>query len=172
MNEVNYAVVSAFERSKDLEKKHMSTRSFTILLVAVFFVILMAGLAGGATVYSSIADAQISNNDIYKRSGLVANAVHSNDSLFSLTQGEGPEGPALVMVSATDNGTYETRLYLYRGHIMEEYAVPDSPYKPSTATVLFDSNMFDFSFDGKLLTITTDKGSCDIAMRSRQGGSL
>ena len=172
MSQINYAVVSAFERSKEIDEKHVSTRSFTMLLMAVFFVILMVGLAGGATMYSKITDTQVRNNGTYLLSGLIANTVHANDTLFSLAEGEGPEGPALVMVKAGDDATYETRLYLYKGHVMEEYAAPGAPYNPSTATVLFDSGTFDFSFSGKLLTITTDDGTCDVALRSRQGGGL
>ena len=172
MNEINYAVVSAFERSKDIEEKHMSSRAFTTLLMAVFFIILMIGLAGGATMYSSITDTQVRNSNIYQQAGLIANTVHANDTLFSLAKGEGPEGASLVMVEATDDGTYETRLYLYKGHVMEEFALADKPYNPSKATVLFDSDTFEFSLEGKLLTITTDTGTCDITMRSRQGSSL
>ena len=169
---INYAVVSAFERAKDSTQKHASARVFTVLLMAVFFIALMAGLAGGAAMYRTISATQVQNNDIHLQAGLIANTVHSNDALFAVEEGEGPEGRALVLVEALDSGTYETRLYLYRGHVMQEYAVANRPYNPTYATALFESSVFEFSFDGKMLTITTDKGSCDVTLRSRQGGSL
>ena len=172
MSEINYAVVAAFERVKHIDDKRTPLRAFTLLLMVVFFVILMGGLAGGASMYSSIARTQAHNNDLYQQSGLIVNTVRTNDKLYSLEKGEGPEGPALVLVKTVDGESYETRLYLYRGHVMEEYAVAGSPYNTSTATVLFDSNTFDFSFDGSLLSVTTDFGTSDVALRSRQGGRL
>ena len=172
MNEINYAVVSAFERVKHIDDKRAPVRVFTLLLIVVFFIILMGGLAGGASMYSSITNIQSHNNELYQQSGLIANAVRTNDKLYSITQGEGPEGPALVLVKVIDGESYETRLYLYRGHVMEEYAMAGSPYKTSAATVLFDSKTFDFSFDGKLLSVTTDFGTSEVALRSRQGDGL
>lgn len=170
--DINYAVVSAFERSKEVENKPVTTRLFTVLLMAVFFIALMAGLAGGAVMYRSISATQADNNDIHLQAGLIANTVHANDEMYAVEEGEGPEGRALVLIESLDSGAYETRLYEYHGHVMQEYAVAGRPYNPTNATVLFESDTFEFSFDGKLLTITTDKGSCDIALRSRQGGSL
>ena len=169
---INYSVVSAFERSKEPEGKRSSSRMFLVVLMAVFFIALMAGLAGGATMYRSIVETQAENNDIHMQSGLIANTVHANDALFGVEEGEGPEGRSLVLVEALDSGTYETRLYLYQGHVMQEYAVSGKEYKPTTATPLFESSTFDFSFDGKMVTVTTDKGSCSIALRSRQGSGL
>lgn len=169
---INYAVVSAFERSKDEKKPNGSARAFTVLLMAVFFIALMAGLAGGATMYRSIYETQAHTDDVHLQAGLIANTVHVNDSLSAVGEGEGPEGRALVLVETLDSGTYETRLYLYKGQMMQEYAISGRDYNPTTATPLFKTNTFEFSFDGELLTITTDKGTCDVAMRSRQGGAL
>lgn len=169
---INYAVVSAFERSKDAKRPDTSARTFTVLLMAVFFIALMAGLAFGAVMYRSVYGAQMHNDDVHLQAGLVANAVHANDALDAVTEDQGPEGRALVLVERLESGTYETRLYLYEGHLMQEYAVSGRPYNPITATPLFDTGTFEFSFDGKLLTITTDKGTCDVALRSPQGGAL
>ena len=47
--DIDYAIVQAFERSKREERKAGSGRTFTIILMAVFFVVLMVGLATGVT---------------------------------------------------------------------------------------------------------------------------
>ena len=172
MNEINYAAVAAFERVKAIDEKRSPARVFAPLLIAVVFVILMGGLASGATMYSSIVDIQSRNNDAYQLSGLIANVVRANDELYSLEEGEGPEGRALVLVKKIGDESYETRLYLYHGRLMEEYAMVGSPYSSSTATGLFNTETFDFSFDGKLLSVTTDAGACEFTLRSRQAGSL
>lgn len=169
---INYAFVSSFERTKDSKPRRFTTRTFVILLMAVFFIVLMIGLAGGAVMYQKISGAQIANNNVHLQSGLIANTVHVNDAYHSVEEAEGPEGRALVLVESLEIGDFETRLYLSQGRLMQEYAVAGNPFNPITATPLFDTDSFDFSFDGKLLTITTDKGTCNVALRCKQGGAL
>ena len=77
-----------------------------------------------------------------------------------------------MLVENIDGNSYETRIYRFEGHIVQEYAISGKEYAPTRATELFESNTFDFSLDGQLLTITTDQGSFDIALRSQQRGDL
>lgn len=170
---INYAIVSAFERSKEQgAKKSSSSRLFAVVLMCVFFIALMAALAAGVIVYKHVADTQKQVNVTHLQSGLVANIVHGNDNLNSVTEGEGPQGKALVLVETINGGQYETRVYQYNGAIVQEYAISGRDYAPERATRLFESNTFDFSFDGELLTITTDQGPVSVALRSGQGGAL
>ncbi len=170
---INYAIVSAFERSKDEGKTNRSsTRLFTILLIGVFFMALMGGLASGVLMYKHVSDVQANVDDMHLQSGLLANVIHVNDSVFSVSKGEGPEGASLVLVEEINGNAYETRIYQYRGYIVQEYAVGGREYAPGRATRLFESQTFDFQFDGELLTMTTDQGTFDVALRSWQGGDL
>lgn len=169
---INYAVVSAFERSKEQVRKRSSSRLFTVALMCVFFIALMGGLGAGASIYRSVVDVKAYTDEVHVQSGLMANTVHVNDAVYAVERGEGPEGPSLVLVEALETGTYETRIYHYRGTVLQEYAIAGREYNPTSATPLFKSETFDFSFDGKLLTITTDQGSLDVALRSKQGGAL
>ena len=168
--DINYAVVSAFERSKRSTRKEASSRTFTIALMAVFFVALMAGLAAGVSIYRSVAQVQQSANEMRLESGLLANSVHVADAADAVEEGAGPEGKALVLVEHLDSGTYETRIYQYQGQIVQEYAIQGREYAPDRAQVLTDSATFDFSYEAGLLTVTTDQGSFDVALRSDQGG--
>lgn len=169
---INYALVSAFERSKKPEKHRPPARLFTLLLMAVFFIALMGGLAAGAGIYSSVEQVKTHTDDVHVQAGFLSNAVHVNDSVDAIERGEGPEGPSLVLVETIGKWTYETRLYRYDGVIYNEYAISGRAYNPSSATPLFESETFEFDFDGKLLTMTTDKGTLQVALRSRQGGAL
>ena len=170
---INYAIVQAFERSKEQgEKQRSSSRLFVVILMCVFFVALMGGLASGVVMYKHVADVQEQVNESHLQSGLMANIVHVNDVLYSVTSGEGPEGDALVLVEEINGTAYETRIYQYNGAIMQEYAISGRDYAPMRATHLLDSQTFDFSFDGETLTITTDQGPVSVTLRSRQGGSL
>lgn len=168
---VNYALVSAFERSKKPETHRAPAKLFTLALMAVFFIVLMGGLAAGANVYSSVVQAQSHDDDVHLQSGLLANTVHANDAVQAVQRGDGPEGPALVLVETLEYGTYETRVYQHEGSIVVEYAIAGRPYNPANATRLFESATFDFAFDGELLTVKTDKGTLAVALRSTQEGA-
>ena len=170
--DINYAVVSAFERSKRTTRKEASSRTFTIALMAVFFVALMAGLAAGVSIYRSVAQVQQSANDMRLESGLLANSVHVADAADAVAVGQGPEGKALVLVEHLDTGTFETRIYQYQGQIVQEYAIQGNDYTPERAQALAASATFDFAYQGNLLTVTTDQGSFDVALRSDQGGGV
>lgn len=171
MRDLNYAFVRAFERSKAPEKQRSTLRLFTLLLLAVFFIALMGGLAAGANIYRSVVEVQTHTGDVQMLSGFLANTAHANDAIDAVEQGEGPEGPALVLVESLPTGTYETRVYKHEGVIMQEYAIAGRPYNPENAIPLFESQLFDFAFDGELITVNTDLGTLDVAVRSDQGGA-
>ena len=71
--DIDYAIVQAFERSKREERKVGSGRTFTIVLMAVFFVVLMVGLATSVTIYQKVAAAQNQTNGLHMQSGFLTN---------------------------------------------------------------------------------------------------
>ena len=145
-------------------------KAFPILLLCVFFIALLLALIAGVTVYRHVSDTQAAN--VARREGveLIANIVRANDAQGSVATGEGPEGKSLVIVETLDSGTYETRLYLYKGKIVQEYSKQGTAYTPAKASTVTESKTFDFSYGDGLLTVTTDQGSCEIALRYLQGG--
>ena len=168
---INYALVSAFERSKDNRKFKPTTHVFTIVLLAVFFVALMGGLAAGVSAYQKVANTQMDTNAVRMGSGLLTNIVRANDTADAVQEGAGPEGRALVLCEHLDSGDYEMRIYLNEGHIVQEYSVAGTEYTPGRAQELVASDTFDFELRGKLLTVTTDQGTFEVALRSDQGGA-
>lgn len=165
---ISYAVVQAFEKSKDRTSERASRRLFTIVLLVVFFIALMGGLAAGVMVYRSVAATQADTSVQRMQTGLISSIVRANDDASSLGTGTGPEGPSLVMTENLPSGTYEMRIYLYQGQVVEEYSVAGMPYTPERAQALVPSETFGFTAKGKLLTVTTDQGPVDIALRSVQ----
>ncbi len=141
------------------------------MLLAVFFVVLMAALALSVQVYRSVANIQSGTNDQRTGSGLLANTIRANDATDAIAVGSGPEGASLVLLEDGAAGTYETRIYLYEGAVVQEYALQGSAYDPALATKLIETNTFSFLYKNKLLTITTDTGSTSIALRSDYKGS-
>ena len=168
---IDYAVVSAFERSKVDQTKRGSGRTFTMILMAVFFILLMIGLAAGVTIYRGVATQHERTNNLHMQSGLLVNTVRMNDATDMVALGAGPEGDALVLVERLDSGTYETRIYQYEGDIVQEYAISGRPYKPENAVKLVTSDVFEFSYEDGVLSIMTDQGIFDVAIRSPQSGS-
>ena len=171
--EVDYNAIAAYERSKSpLIKKGRNTRSFTALLLAVFFVVLMAGLAVGVAMYQSVANSQLEENAARMQAGLLASNVHVNDVANAVGTGNGPEGRSLVLTERDEDGSvYEMRIYLYRGNVVQEYSLAGSAYTPERAQPLVSSSTFDFALRDNLLVISTDQGATNIALRSYQGGA-
>lgn len=170
--EIDYNSVASFERSKDAEPRGASTRAFTVVLLAVFFVVMMTGLAAGVSMYQAVANNQIDTNNARMQAGLLASNVHANDSLDAVGTGNGPEGRALVLTERdADGAAYEMRIYLYGGNIVQEYSAAGAAYTPERAQPLISSTAFDFELYGNLLVIHTDQGATNVALRSYQGGA-
>lgn len=170
--EINYNDVASFENSRSPQQRTRTIHLFTSILMAVFFVVLMTGLAAGAAMYQAVANNQLDTNAARMQSGLLASNVHANDEVNALGTGNGPEGRSLVLTKHdADGGRYEMRLYLYRGHIVQEYAIAGEAYTPERAQSLLASKSFDFEMHGNLLVIYTDQGATNIALRSYQGGA-
>lgn len=150
------------------ERRHR--KLFPVLLLCVFFVALLLALIAGVAVYRHVSDTQ--NANVSRREGveLIANIVRANDAKGAVATGEGPEGKSLVIVENLDSGTYETRLYLYKGKIVQEYSLSGTAYTPAKASEVTESSRFDFTYGGGLLAVTTDQGTCEVALRYLQGG--
>lgn len=170
--DIDYNAVAAFERSKRPEPKVRSSRVFTVILLAVFFVVMMGGLAAGVAMYQAVANNQIDTNKARMQSGLLSSYVHANDTAGTLGSGNGPEGRSLVLSEETDDGSaYELRIYLYKGNVVQEYSLAGSAYTPERAQPLIASSTFAFELRGPLLIIQTDQGVTSVALRSDQGGA-
>lgn len=146
-------------------------RVFTALLFALFVVTLLMALLVGTGVYRTLYDVRTDANETRLGLNLIANSVRANDAVDAVAVGSGPEGRSLVLVERLESGTYETRIYFFEGQIVEEYALADAAYTPEKATKIVASDLFDFAYENGLLTVSTDQGSIDIALRSVKGGA-
>ena len=160
------AMISVIEKARGREDRWVSSHLFAIVLMAVFFIALMGSLAIGASLYRSTAEAQTHANALHLQSGLLTNVIHNNDTAGAVTTGVGPEGPSLVLLRRLSSGTYETRIYLYEGSVVQESAVAGRPYDPAGATALLPSSHFSFTIEDGLVSISTDEGSFVVALRS------
>ena len=164
--------VSAIAGLSLKEKKPSRIKQvFSPLILGVFFVALLLALISGVLVYKYITDTQTQDNTVREGAGLITNVVRANDANETIAAGTGPEGRSLVVLETLDSGSYETRYYLYQGKILQEYSLAGTPYTPEKASEVIDSSTFEFSYSHGLLSVTTDEGTSEVALRSMQGGN-
>ena len=168
------AVQVSLTRLREYERGH-SRNYFVLFEIALFIIIiglLMVTLGAGVNVYRNISDQRWADEQNRTGLTLIANSVHITDSIDAVGVGVGPEGQALVLTERFSTGAYETRIYLYQGNVVEEYAMAGTPYTPERATPLVQSNSFAFSYADNLLTVNTERGSQQIMLHSvRKTGS-
>lgn len=148
-----------------------NTHTFTALLFAVFVMVLLLAIVAGTRVYSGLRAIQTSANESRLGVGLITNMVRSNDAANAVAVGEGPEGRSLVLREKLESGTYETRIYLYKGNIVQEYTLQGTAYAPERATPIVESSTFSFTYEAGVLSITSDQGTTQVALRSLLGGA-
>lgn len=153
--------------------KQISSRGYSnatavtsLVLFALFFVVLLLALVAGVRVYSSIVDDRSASEELRMEHGFLVTSVQSADSAGSVSIGQGPEGPSLVISENTLAGTIETRIYAYMGSVVQEYVKAESPISPNAATVIFKSALFEPSITGNLVSIVTDTGLTEVALRA------
>lgn len=144
---------------------------FTLLLFAVLAASMLLAIVAGTTAYSGLHDLRQNADTIRSSQNLIVNSIRANDVTDCAAIGQGPEGKMLLLTES-DNGTsYETRIYLHQGHVVQEYALASSPFTPEKATVLATSSTFDLKYSKGLLTVITDQGEAYVALRSVKGGA-
>lgn len=158
------------ERGKESQS---AGRLFTILLFVMFIGVLLLAFMAGTSVYKSLSVMDNTANEKRAALSLLANSVRGNDALKSVGVGEGPEGESLVLTEYFQSGTFETRIYLYKGEILQEYTLAGTDYMPSRAISIVPSKTFAFDYDpdNGLLSITTDQGTSKIALRTLREGA-
>lgn len=142
---------------------------FTVGLFFVFVAALLLALLMGTGVYRRIHAAGAASGEARLAGSLVANIVRSKDAEDSVRTEADPEGgDALVLTEHLESGTFETRLYLHEGSLVEEYVPAGTPYDATNASVLATTNRFDVELDPaeELVVVTTDEGTTEIALRS------
>lgn len=166
------SIIPTFQQLRRFERKER-VNSFAVveaLLFAVVVLLLLGGLAAGVASYKHISDTRVSDEKVCIGSNVIANGVRYADAYSSVAVGEGPEGPALVLTGGEDSA-YQTRLYQYKGKLVEEYAMQSAPYTPERATELMKNTQFQFMYEDGLLTVITDAGETKVALHSAGGGA-
>ncbi len=166
---INAVEAGAFSSKLRFARQPDYNRMFMALLFCLFVVCLLLAVVVGVHTYSTVSADQAKGNASRLATSFLVNDIRANDALDAVATGTGPEGPSLVLIERLENATYETRLYLYKNNIVQEYTKAGSPYAPAQATPVVASRMFHFEYADGLLTLVTDQGTSKVALRSVKG---
>lgn len=137
---------------------------YAMLLACVFGLVVLGG-----GLYSRLAESQARNSRLRGEISYLYSRVRAADSAGGVAIGQGPEGPSLELTDPAAPA-YLTRIYLYQGSLVEEYAEAGSPLQPDQALAIAASDTFQPALEGSLLTIQTGQGQLRVALRTTQGG--
>lgn len=146
------------------EGMRLGNRIFMSALFVMFVAVLLVAMWMNVTSFKAVEASRQADN--YDRStlSLIVSTVRANDREDGVAVGKGPEGASLVLVEHGEERDYETRIYLYEGNIVEEYAVASDPYTPKKASVVAASSVFSFTYEDRLLSVTTDQGTAKVML--------
>lgn len=146
-----------------------SAHLFTSILFLVFVCALLLALAAGVGVYRHIHATGLATEKARLAGALVTNVVRSKDAEAAVSLGTAPGGgQSLVLTERLNSGTFETRLYLYDGKLVEEYVPAGTAYDPAHAEPLVAASAFavELDEDAGALRVTCDTTTTFIALRS------
>ena len=73
-----------------------------------------------------------------------------------------------VLTVAEKEGGFGKRIYLYEGHLVEDYGKLSERLFPKDATVIGEDSRFEISLEDDLLRIETDQGTVLIEVKDRK----
>lgn len=152
-------------------KKQKKRRRPIISLLLLYAMILLATLlltVAGGMLYVGVTERRAAQDQQRTTLAYVQSKVQGADDAESISIAAGPEGQALVLAEADSD--YETRIYLYQGHLMEEVAVHHSAFAPDSGMEIGTTESFQIRMAGKqLMEITADGRQALICLRSEGG---
>lgn len=152
----------------------MRDRSAHILeLLCISALLLLYGVTtyalvtvGGAG-YRRVMDKRDTNADLRVALSYVSTQVRQHDEAGGVLIRETPGGDMLVLRSADGDETYETRVYLYEGSLMEYLTPEDEPFLPEAGSRLVALDGFSLRYagpadtGGQALSVSVWKGEGD-----------
>lgn len=144
--------------------------AFALALFALLLGCILALVLLGGGLYERLAAGERQNSAVRASLDYLSTRVRAADRQGAVRLEEGPEGPALVLAEAPEEGGYELRIYLYEGWLVEDYAPAGSAYAPDGAQPVAESDRFEPVFEAPgLLRLCTQQGVALVALRSEGG---
>lgn len=152
------------------EKKTSPLGLYTIGIAALFLLGFFLLVVFGAQNYRGAVTAQHANNDSRVLLSYVSTCLKGSDSTGCVRLEE-KDGTSVLTIADGESG-YASRLYLWEGNLVEDFAETGAPLNPDDAEIIGQTSVFTVEKVGEnLLSVTTDAGSSLLCVRS-EGGIL
>lgn len=132
----------------------------------VTVVILLTIVFLAVSVYKMATETQNHNSDSRKELSYLTNRVRASDQTGTVRVASLKYGDTLIISDRTDSGTYETRIYASGGKLYEEYKEAGTACNKKDASKIADTDKFEVSKSGSVISIVTDEGKAVIALRT------
>lgn len=152
------------QRGKGIDSAPFSLALFVLMLGCVLVLALF-----GAQVYGALTVSQNRNKAVRASLSYVAARLRAADEVQAISVEPGPQGDALILSDAGEDTGYETRIYVYDGQLMEEYAAEESSFDPAAAQPVARTGAFTVTMDDGLVTVTTDQGTVRVFLHTGEG---
>ena len=138
-----------------------------ILFIASFLLLVILG----AQTYRSTTAGQERNYRTRAQLSWLSAVIRANDreGAVSLAQAAGPENSQVLVVR--DGSGYASRIYIYEGNLVEDYAAEDAELYPEEALKIGETAQFlvELHPDENALDVQTDEGRIHLSLRSTGG---
>lgn len=148
------------------QKRHLNSAPFSLALFVLMLGCVLILAMFGARVYRALTENQSRNNAVRASLSYVAARLRTADQTGAVSVEPGPQGDALVLADAGEDTGYETRIYVYDGQLMEEYAASESSFDSAAAQAVARTDTFTVTMDGGLVSVTTDQGSIRVYLHT------
>ena len=125
-------------------EKFAPAAALALYLVLLGTVLVLAGVGG--RLYGVLSDSRAANDARRASLTYVAARLRAADAAGAVR--------------------VESRLYLYNGALVEEYAAANTDYRPAAAEKVADTRTFTVVQDGARYIITTDDGEVHVTLHS------
>lgn len=151
-------------KKKAAERLNSAPFSLALFVLMLGCVLMLAVF--GAQVYRALTESQSRNKAVRASLNYVAARLRGADERQAIRVAEGPEGDALVLADPGEDTGYETRIYVFEGRLMEEYAAEDSDFDPSAAQAVAETQTFSVTRAENLFTVVTDQGTISVYLHA------
>ncbi|WP_294542318.1 DUF4860 domain-containing protein [uncultured Gemmiger sp.] len=155
----------------DQKKRRPNSAPFSLALFVLMLGCVLVLAVFGARVYRALTESQTRNQAVRASLSYVAARLRAADEFQAVSVAEGPQGDALILSDTGADTGYETRIYLYEGQLVEEYAAEGTPYSPENAQAVAKTQTFAARRRGQQIEVTTDQGTIRVFLHTEESNS-
>ncbi|MEG2652015.1 MAG: DUF4860 domain-containing protein [Ruthenibacterium sp.] len=158
-------------------KQTQTAQLYPILMFSMLLLALLVLIAFSTSVYSHLESDKTAHTAARTGLAYLVTQVRGADAqdAIDITLAQDDGRTVLVLrdgFNADETAEYATRIYLYDGYLVEDYARADTPLAPDAAQKIVQTDNFTVEYlSEQLLCFTTQQGSARVALRSVKEGA-